>query len=142
MTDTIAIMYNGCHGEFKFSKAALEEYKRRKSKIYPPRDHSDSDDDGDDISRTDKLMVEICEELGEKANSRRSLICIERIPRRFKRYYSIEASDGVEHILIDYQTYKLSAIRQIISDETTTSEVKEKLTRAIINERCTFSISD
>lgn len=109
----IEVMYNGCHGGFGFSQKAMDQYHYLKRSANPYY----IDINMRDIERTDPLMISIVKTLGHEANGRSSKIVIEEIPKKYQIFYHIDEYDGQEDIHIDYQTYKLCAIKLIVESD-------------------------
>ena len=83
------IVLNGCYGGFGISTAAVCRYAEIKG-ISP------SDVDDYDINRTDPVLVQVVEELGEAANNDSSkLYIVEIYPGTL---YRINDYDGIEDI--------------------------------------------
>ena len=73
MSSHIYVMYNKKYrGEFKLSRAALIEYRRRCQRA----DHVSSDS----VLRHDPVMVEILREMRSIANGKQARIRLKRIP--------------------------------------------------------------
>jgi len=80
------IVINICYGGFGLSKAAWERYVEL---------GGTADWDGD-IDRTDLILVQVVEELGEDANGMCADLVIYDLPVGTK--YRIDEYDGLEHI--------------------------------------------
>jgi hypothetical protein len=87
------IVYNSCYGGFGLSRAAWERYVELGGK-------AESDYD---IERTDSILVQVVEELGEDANSLYSELAIADVPVGTK--YRIDEYDGNESVMTidDYE---------------------------------------
>jgi hypothetical protein len=80
------IVYNRCYGGFGLSKAAWERYVELGGQAESEYD----------VSRTDPILVQVVEELGEDANGMCAELLIYDLPTGTK--YRIEEYDGLEHI--------------------------------------------
>jgi hypothetical protein len=85
-TKVTKIVYNRCYGGFSLSLAAWERYIELGGQA----------DSEYDILRTDPILVQIVEELGERANGMCAELRIYDLPTGTK--YRIEEYDGLEHI--------------------------------------------
>jgi hypothetical protein len=102
------IVYNACFGGFGLSEAAMRRYAEIKGFRYHSDgtehwqipslvDENDKKIYADNIKRTDPALVQVVEELGERANTRFSDLCIEDIPEGTK--YRIDEYDGNESVM-------------------------------------------
>ena len=80
------IVYNGCFGGFGISEAAFHRYQEL----------GGTAESGWDIERTDPILVQVVEELGEAANSEYSDLCIRELEPGTK--YRLQEYDGSEWI--------------------------------------------
>jgi hypothetical protein len=80
------IVYNGCYGGFSLSLAAWERYNELGGEA----------DNDHDIPRTDPILVQVVEELGERANGLCAELYIDDLTVGTK--YRIREYDGLEHI--------------------------------------------
>ena len=80
------IVYNGCYGGFSLSLAGWERYVELGGQV----------ENGRLVTRTDPILVQVVEELGEKANGMCAELRIDDLPVGTK--YRIEEYDGFEHI--------------------------------------------
>lgn len=87
------IVYSACYGGFGLSEKALARYKELGG--VSDYDH--------DIARTDPLLVQVVEELGEEANNAFSKLCMIALPAGTK--YRIEEYDGFETVMT-FEDYK------------------------------------
>lgn len=85
------IVYNACYGGFGLSSTALSRYKEIKG--------LSSDEDIHDyvIDRTDLALIQVIEELGDKANGCFSKLCITELPEG--TLYRIDEYDGREKVM-------------------------------------------
>lgn len=88
------VIINSCYGGYGISDIALERYNFITSKEIVHEY---------DISRTDPILIQIIEELGDKANSQYSKLKIVEIPNNTD--YTIENYDGLEHIAEVHKTW-------------------------------------
>ena len=89
---SVEIMLNTCNGEFSFSDAAMDEYRKRcpeKEKV-----------DYWNMDRHDPVMVQIVKEMGKRANGSRSKIELKKIPLEYLHHYVIAEDDGLEVVMI------------------------------------------
>jgi hypothetical protein len=104
------IIYNACFGGFGLSSAAMRRYAEIKGWEYRPDDEERSWSTGKVVSpegeeyseydldenRTDPVLVQVVEELGEKADGMCAKLVIEDLPAGTR--YRIEEYDGNESI--------------------------------------------
>lgn len=85
------IVYNACYGGFGLSQKAIDRYWEIKGEPLP-KDWWDMD-----VHRTDPILVQVVEELGEGANAR----CADLKIRELKKgtIYRIDEYDGNESIV-------------------------------------------
>ena len=83
------IVYNACFGGFGLSLTAWERYREL---------GGTAEDRWDlDHQRTDPILVQVVEELGNRANTRFSDLCIRDVPTGTK--YRIDEYDGMESVM-------------------------------------------
>ena len=82
------IVYNGCYGGFSLSLAAWERYNELGGKAESSFDL--------DRNRTDPILVQVVEELGDRANGMCAELYIDDLPVGTK--YRIREYDGLEYI--------------------------------------------
>jgi len=119
LNEKIHIMYNNCFGGFSFSEEAIDEYNKRN-----PTKPIDS---SSEIDRADTSMIQICVELGLKANGRRSSIQLAEIPKKYANYFKINEYDGAEGVSIDVNSYKLDNIKVIVEDDNNSNSNEDKI---------------
>ena len=113
MADT-KIVYNACYGGFGLSHEAVMRYAELKGITLYPQDYkswltlyytepaSPTRNDNkaqfspDDIDRTDPILVQVVEELGDRANGMCAKLRIETLPKGTR--YRIEEYDGREWV--------------------------------------------
>jgi hypothetical protein len=108
--EVIEVLYNNCYGDWGLSKKAMELYELRKNLNY------DSIKFEQDLSRTDPIIIQIYNELGDEFNTNCSKIKIKKIPRKYENYYYISEYDGLECVKIDYSNYKLDTMYNKIKE--------------------------
>lgn len=106
MTEMTKIVINRCYGGFSVSNVAMKRYAELKGFEYkaPVKDFYTSyviDANGVEINnyeidRTDPILVQVVEELGDEANGMCSKLMIEELPKG--TLYRIEEYDGMETI--------------------------------------------
>lgn len=97
------IIINDCYGGFGLSEKAARRYCELKGVDYENRWNKDSSVYG--IKRTDPILIQVVEELGEEANDFCSALKIEEIPNG--SYYRIIEYDGWEEIILkEKEPYK------------------------------------
>lgn len=104
-------MYNKCYGGFHLSVAAMNLYMEEMGYVYSPyyvRRY---------IDRFDAVMIQIVKMLGSEASTVMSRIKIARFPSKLKGYVSFEEHDGYESVEIDFKSYQLDKIREILNDK-------------------------
>lgn len=108
MTETVKIVLNGCYGGFSLSDEATKRYAEIKG--WALEEATDEyefitliDEQGERLSsydlgedRTDPVLVQVVEELGEKANDGYSKLYIESVEKGTK--YFIDEYDGIESL--------------------------------------------
>lgn len=91
------IVINKCYGGFHLSKRAQEKFfKLKENKL--------AADGSIDIVRDDPLLVQVVEELGDKANTNLSQLKVIEIPEDVK--WHIEDYDGIEWVAEDHRTWE------------------------------------
>jgi hypothetical protein len=91
------IVINKCFGGFGLSDKAVNLYLEKKGGEPSP------DFRVYYIDRTDPVLVDVVETLGEKANTKYSLLSVVEIPDGIS--YEIDEYDGVEHIAETHRTW-------------------------------------
>ena len=126
----LLVLYNKCYGGFSYSTKAIEEYNKRLPAGSTPIDESVEDD----IRRDDPVMVQVCKELGPKANGEYANIAIKELPIKFKNCFYIREYDGRETVHIDIKGYRLDRIKRILQDDSLSSEVKLQMVQDALDE--------
>jgi len=129
----IEVLYNNCYGGWGVSEQAINLYNNRMKEIDP--NHVSIEDSGDLWSnRHDPVLVKIFHELGDAFNeSRYNCSKIAIIPKKYENCYIIKEYDGLESIQIDKNKYKLDMIRQMITNDTMTSDEKINELKILFN---------
>ena len=83
------VVYNACYGGFGLSSEAIELYAQKTNE----KSFSHYD-----LQRADPILIEVVEELGEKANTRFSDLQIVDIP--VGELYRIDEYDGLETVMM------------------------------------------
>lgn len=99
--NSIKVLVNSCYGGFGISDIALSLYLKKKIEIDPNYKVYECS-----LSRTDPILVECFEELGNEFNKEYAQIRIEEIPAKYKDYLEIIEYDGSESIEIDIIQYE------------------------------------
>ena len=114
------IVYNNCYGGFGLSEAAVRRYAEIKGfEIYTDpkhrycyfthpkeRDFTKSFFNERCIERDDPALVQVVEELGDKANSLCSKLVIKDLPAGTK--YRLTEYDGNESIVTSYDDWRIA----------------------------------
>jgi hypothetical protein len=109
MTEKTKIVINACYGGFSVSNAAMKryaelmgfEYKAPVKEFYTSYVINATGDEISDfeIDRTDPILVQVVEELGDEANGMCSKLKIVELKKG--TLYRIEEYDGFEDIVTD-----------------------------------------
>lgn len=91
------VVINTCFGGFSLSPEAINLYEQKSGK---------QEVDQYDISRTDPYLVEVVEELKEKANGYYAELKIVEIPDQPNLKWNILDFDGVEAIHEDHRIWR------------------------------------
>lgn len=123
----IKVVINRCYGGFGLSQKAREEYLKRSGK---------QDDKGFsiyDLERTDPILIQIVEELGEEANDFCSDLYIECLDDDMEGCWSIYEYDGSESISIDGSFSIRNKIARILysDNEMSDAQMLEKIREII-----------
>ena len=119
MEEEIEVLFNDCYGGWQISNKAKKLYELRRTKdsnYYLRR-------------RSDPILVQIYKELGDEFDGKYSKTGIEKIPKKYEKYYIISEYDGLESIEIDYTKYELDHLKQKIKEilENTDIDNDEKI---------------
>jgi hypothetical protein len=109
----IEILYNTSYGGWGISDKAIELYKLRNvndnSMALEYECH-------ELLSRTDPILIQIYNELGDEMNTKCCKIRIKKIPKKYENYYYISEYHGRESIAIDFTNYKLDTVYSKITE--------------------------
>jgi hypothetical protein len=102
--EEIEVLLNDCYGGWQISNKANKLYELRRTK--------------DSIrKRSDPILVQIYKELGDEFDGgKHSKTGIEKIPKKYEKYYIINEYDGLETVEIDYTLYELDNLKQKIKE--------------------------
>ena len=105
--EKIEVLLNDCYGGWQISNKANKLYELRKtekSENYIRK-------------RSDPILVQIYKELGDEFDGgKHSKTNIEKIPKKYEKYYIISEYDGLETVEIDYTLYELDHLKQKIKE--------------------------
>ena len=105
--EEIEVLFNDCYGGWQISNKANKLYELRKtekSENYIRK-------------RSDPILVQIYKELGDEFDGgKHSKTEIEKIPKKYEKYYIISEYDGLETVEIDYTLYELDHLKQKIKE--------------------------
>lgn len=96
------IAINTCYGGFSVSEEALKLYCEYTNTKYNPEELNEYEFN-DANHRTDSILIQVIEELGERANGRFANIKIIEIPDEIN--YIIQDYDGVEWVAEVHRTW-------------------------------------
>ena len=123
---SLYIMYNTCYGGFSVSEAALEEYRRQCPEAQEVSCYS--------VERHDPVMVGIVQRMGERANGQCAKINLKEISAEYLGFYEIDAYDGMEHVIIQYDKFKLDCIKSLLKDKVLNKADKLARIAAVVNQ--------
>jgi hypothetical protein len=106
--EEIEVLLNDCYGGWQISNKATKLYALRKT----------TNDSNNYIrKRSDPILVQIYKELGDEFDGgEHSKTVIEKIPKKYEKYYIISEYDGLETVEIDYTLYELDHLKQKIKE--------------------------
>lgn len=105
--EEIEVLYNDCYGGWQISNKANKLYTLRSTK----------DSNNYLRRRSDPILVQIYKELGDDFDGEKySKTAIEKIPKKYEKYYIISEYDGLETVEIDYTKYELDNLKQNIKE--------------------------
>ena len=122
--EEIEVLLNDCYGGWSMSKKANKLYTLRKtenSRKYLRK-------------RSDPILIQIYKELGDEFDGgKHSKTSIEKIPKKYEKYYIISEYDGLETVEIDYTLYELDQLKQKIKEilENNSMDNDEKINQFI-----------
>lgn len=98
---TTKVVYNNCYGGFGLSKEAINLFTNKLKKMGVQVDGIQDRN----ISRSDSILIEVVESLGDRANTSTSELVIGTIPNQLINYYDIEEYDGIESITYNLEIF-------------------------------------
>lgn len=105
--EEIEVLLNDCYGGWRISNKARKLYELRRT----------NDSNNYIRKRSDPILVQIYKELGDEFDGgEHSKTGIEKIPKKYEKYYIISEYDGLESIEIDYTKYELDHLKQKIKE--------------------------
>jgi hypothetical protein len=111
--ERMEVLYNACYGGWGISDKAMELYKLRNVNDNSMGLEYECDEL---LSRTDPILIQIYNELGNEMNTKWSKIKIKKIPKIYENYYFITQYDGKECVEIDFTKYKLDTMYNKITE--------------------------
>lgn len=100
------VVINSCHGGFGLSRLATEQFAQRRGiELGEWHDewHGFTEFDSFNINRSDPLLVEIVEQLGEAASDKFSRLKVVEVPDEVK--WTIKEYDGLEWVAEIHRTW-------------------------------------
>lgn len=125
--EEIEVLFNNCYGGWGISGKARELYKLRKT------NNSNNNNNNYLSKRSDPVLIQIYNELGDEFDGKYSKTSIAKIPKKYENYYSISEYDGLETVEIDYIKYELDHLKQKIKEilENNSIDNDEKINQLI-----------
>lgn len=106
--EEIDVLYNDCYGGWQISNKANKLYTLRRTT---------KDSNNYLRRRSDPILVQIYKELGDDFDGGKySKTAIEKILKKYEKYYIISEYDGLETVEIDYTKYELDNLKQNIKE--------------------------
>lgn len=96
----IPVVINKCYGGFGLSDEAEKLIKLKQTNFDDSTSRIRTSFFGDS-RRKDPILVEVVQELGEKANDRHAKLIIEYVPSEYEHCYTIHEYDGMETLVCD-----------------------------------------
>ncbi len=126
--EKIPYIINASYGGIGYSKKAITEYNIRKLKLdpnYKPIEINRYDHYG--ISRTNKIMAEVINDLGEEASGKYAGLVVNYIIKEYENYVVLTEYDGMERLEgYNMDKYKIDQMKKIIvSDKTESEKINE-----------------
>jgi hypothetical protein len=118
----VPVVINECYGGFDISADVLTEYNKKTNK----------DLKYCGVNRTDPILIDIIRKLGKKSFAKFAYLSIYLIPDFMLEYYDIKEYDGLEHIVLLPDKYKIDQIR-IINNSDYSPEKKFKKINKILD---------
>lgn len=119
---TVRVVYNKCYGGFSLSKEGLDLYNQKLINSYLPTISNRRPK-----NRHDPLLIEVIEELGDKANGKCSKLFIKEIPAEYIDCYSINEYDGKEYVECDPSNLVSHKYSSLDVDTLTDAECRDRL---------------
>ncbi len=91
------IVVNKCYGGFSLSSVAILRLQELGFSV------SEEDQDGRNIDRDNPFLVQVVEELGDKANGKFAQLTITKIPDDVD--WKVSSYDGVEHVVEKHRVW-------------------------------------
>jgi len=104
--EEIEILYNDIYGGWRMSNKANKLYALRTTK----------DSNYYLFIRSDPVLIQIYNELGDEFDGKHSKTVIAKIPKKYENYYYISEYDGLETIEINYTKYELDILKKNIKE--------------------------
>jgi len=105
--EEIEVLFNDCYGSWQISNKANKLYTLRKTE----------NSNNYVRKRNDPILIKIYKELGDEFDrGTHSKTGIEKIPKKYEKYYYISEYDGLEKVEIDYTKYELDNLKQKIKE--------------------------
>lgn len=123
--EKIPYIINARHGGIGYSKKAIDEYNARKIKLDPnftPIEYNKYDNYA--ISRTNKIMADVINDLGEeKASGKYAGLVVNYIIKEYEKYVILDEYDGFERLVgYDLNKYKIDHMKKIMELDRTDGE--------------------
>ena len=121
----IPYIINARHGGIGYSRKAIDEYNTRKTNIDPnftPIEYNKYDNYA--ISRTNKIMADIINDLGEEeASGKYAGLVVNYIIKEYEKYVILSEYDGFERLEgYDLNRYKIDNMKKIMESDKIDSE--------------------
>jgi hypothetical protein len=113
--DTIGVLINDCHGGWGMSRRAIQMFNERTGQNLKSFEFLE-------LARHDPILVQIYRELGSRFSGDYAEIKLETIDKKYENHYSIVEYDGMEHVKIDFDRYKLDTIQSILQNGTSSDD--------------------
>ena len=123
--ETFKVVYNASYGGFGLNKSALAEYNRRSSKNVKFNDS---------IDRTDTVLVDMVETMGNTINETYSKLKVKEFPIKYKSFLWWNEYDGNELVKVDYDKYIIHHIKCVKDNNSITAEEKIKQIQELYDE--------
>jgi hypothetical protein len=111
--ERMEVLYNACYGGWGISDKAMELYKLRSVNDNSMGLEYECDEL---LCRTDPILIQIYNELGDEMNTKWCKIKIKKIPKKYENYYFISEYDGKECVEINFTKYKLDTLYNKITE--------------------------